>query len=605
MEKLGTGEAGERVRGTLIGRDFAETSVVGLEPYMGPVAESVDLMWGNDFDGAEGVVAEGINAAPRFRFAHATSQLLRAFVSGDVDALIGAAAGMNDVASFAHQFAGGKKAGTGKDKEADGRLRDLAKAMGKDQSEEEEGEEHVMVQNALWDTLLVSAEAMLLEAMLLLNTGSKMSGGLALRKSWKKFKAIQAMVAASDVPVAEFVLNGINFGVGLFYFVVSLVPPGVISKVVKLLGFSGDRVLGLALMRSVFDSNMGRAGFAAMILCFSLLSLPRGFVDHSDPDVYGPVHEVLDAIQARYPKGALFFLFRGQLLRKEGDATAAADAVATAIAYTREAGVDAPCTHLYELANSHYHALNWVAAVDAYEDVIVAPAKFGMRGMAALARAAAMVAAPDDAFSPDQISAALARVPEVATAGSKSNYDNAAVLMAAKYGSCPPEFLPLLPIELLFYKHDIAHLSQDQALSVLDMLFAASSPIGLDLTVEGLTAGSPSPPGKTDPLYPFFGTFLLVAGALHRVAGHTEAAIAVFDALIAIPSKALCNEEKGTVAYALSERSELFYHDNEYDSAATCVKSARKLKSSYFFSFILTRRLATAREQLANLGASA
>ncbi|KNC46369.1 uncharacterized protein AMSG_02821 [Thecamonas trahens ATCC 50062] len=485
---------------------------------------------------------------------------------------------MADVSAFATAFGSPGSGKTKKAAAAKQRLAGLAKAMETNSG----GDVVVALRNAAWDTRLVAAEAKLLEAMLLLNIGSKISGSLALRKSWKAFTAIQTDIRASSLPISQFVANGVNFGVGLFFFVVSLVPPGLVAKVLKMLGFRGDRALGLGLVRGVSDSGMGRSGFAAMILLFSMLYLPRGF--DRDDGTLDDASDVLDGIQARYPNAALFLLFRGQLLRKTGRAADASDAVEEAIAQTRAANIAAPCTLLYELANTHFHALAWSRAATAYDDVLAADGEFGMRGMSALSIAACIaMTAPQDC---DGFRAALERVAAVATP--KSRYDDAATCLASRY-LAHPLLAPLLATELLFFKHDLAHLAADQAQPLLHRLTAA--PMGVDFDALARTADNSLA----------FAPLVLCVAALRRRVGDTAGARTALDVLIAAEPE-LARSERTYLAFALSERAEIAHAAGDLDAAGVDVARARKLKD-YLFSFILTRRLRVCEAALAEAAA--
>ena len=141
---------------------------------------------------------------------------------------------------------------------------------------------------------------------------SFVKGGYNLRKAWVTLKdAFEALKLqersnfASDLEVT----GCVNFGVGFFNFLVSLVPPSL-QFLVKLLGFEGDRAAALSQLTIAVESRCCKRIEAT----FCLFALRRYFTDDEEQADF-----LLDELLEDYPDSpmvlylcALMFRFKAQ-----------------------------------------------------------------------------------------------------------------------------------------------------------------------------------------------------------------------------------------------------------------------------------------------------
>jgi hypothetical protein len=131
-----------------------------------------------------------------------------------------------------------------------------------------------------------------------------------LRRSWKLYEALQAEVDSAridDVTVDPAVYHAVLFGVGFFYFLVSIVRtapasalharcaawathpivwvcadgqvPGTFLTVLEALGFKADRDKGMLMLHTVHTHGGVRAPIAALILLANYLFIPRALTN--------------------------------------------------------------------------------------------------------------------------------------------------------------------------------------------------------------------------------------------------------------------------------------------------------------------------------------
>ena len=78
-------------------------------------------------------------------------------------------------------------------------------------------------------------DALLALAVLQLRTSSKLKGALNMRKSYKQFEQCQRDFDAGKLRESPELARCLRFGVGLFYFALSIIP-GNLVKVIELVG---------------------------------------------------------------------------------------------------------------------------------------------------------------------------------------------------------------------------------------------------------------------------------------------------------------------------------------------------------------------------------
>lgn len=117
--------------------------------------------------------------------------------------------------------------------------------------------------------------------------------GLAVRSGWKLYQRCHRTIVEQRITDPEVVAGAPRraasvrartalltvatatyFGVGVFNVVISILPP-VVLRLVQVLGFSGDRELGLRLLRECLSLNAIRSPIAAFALLFYHVVLVR------------------------------------------------------------------------------------------------------------------------------------------------------------------------------------------------------------------------------------------------------------------------------------------------------------------------------------------
>jgi hypothetical protein len=182
------------------------------------------------------------------------------------------------------------------------------------------------------------ADILLFRAVLQVVGGSEMKGAFNLRKAWKIYSKvrdeidrIKADAGKSDIHKSDLssssysrwslggailrrgsignmvgfggnrnhiqegssaTLDGINynveiypdiedcleFGIGVFYFIVSIVP-GSFQSVLKAIGFNADREQSIQMLENCYSRGGVRAPFSALFLLVNYLFLSRGLAD--------------------------------------------------------------------------------------------------------------------------------------------------------------------------------------------------------------------------------------------------------------------------------------------------------------------------------------
>jgi hypothetical protein len=118
----------------------------------------------------------------------------------------------------------------------------------------------------------------------------------------------------------ELVIVGVNFGVGIFKLVLSMLPPRAL-KVLSTLGFKGDRQQGLSLLRKAVaaDSEL-HTPFAALALLgyHTGLCTLASFTPALDTYL-AEATEIIQKMRERYPNGSLWRLMEGKLYRTKAN----------------------------------------------------------------------------------------------------------------------------------------------------------------------------------------------------------------------------------------------------------------------------------------------
>eukprot|EP00727_Mastigamoeba_balamuthi_P010735 m51a1_g6284 hypothetical protein (305) ;mRNA; r:235034-240904 len=167
------------------------------------------------------------------------------------------------------------------------------------------------------DARVVLGDALMMGAVLRVLRGARLKGVLQLRKAWKVYEGAQDKFkgAAPDSLPSE-LSHSLKFGVGLFYFIMSIIPSKFL-RLAQLAGFRADRAEGLRLLRDVAGKSEIRGPMAMAVLLFNDLIVPRGLADVSQ--YVREADAVVRQALARYPRGTVWQVMASHCARKQLD----------------------------------------------------------------------------------------------------------------------------------------------------------------------------------------------------------------------------------------------------------------------------------------------
>ena len=170
----------------------------------------------------------------------------------------------------------------------------------------------------LAEAMAHEAHAYMILAMILIMAESFVKGAYYTRKSWKCWETTQKVVDdlnALSSPPSEQLAAFVSFGVGFFFFGISLVPANL-EFIVKILGFQGDRERASKLLRNSKDvKSCGKSVESSLML----YALQFWF---SDGREMAPV--VLRELQEQLPDSPLIAFMSGwQAMITDHDSDAA------------------------------------------------------------------------------------------------------------------------------------------------------------------------------------------------------------------------------------------------------------------------------------------
>ncbi|EFA85319.1 hypothetical protein PPL_02320 [Heterostelium album PN500] len=158
---------------------------------------------------------------------------------------------------------------------------------------------------------LVYAETMVMKGIIEFKAQNNIKAGMSFRKSWKQFyQAFEQVVQLpTTFPAYQHLVSLAYYGVGIFHFLVSVVPPQYVW-LVEGIGFKANRMEGLKEIKLSADVTTGIRSVMAKC-CYTLL---YAFF-FEDFEAAAPT---LKDLLERYPDGAMINYMSGAILRKQG-----------------------------------------------------------------------------------------------------------------------------------------------------------------------------------------------------------------------------------------------------------------------------------------------
>ncbi|KAF2075204.1 hypothetical protein CYY_003509 [Polysphondylium violaceum] len=157
---------------------------------------------------------------------------------------------------------------------------------------------------------LIYAETMVMKGVIEFKAQNVLKAGIALRKSWKQYyQAFEiAQTLPTTFPIYNHIMSLAYYGVGIFHFLVSVVPPQYMM-LVEGIGFKGNRMEGLKELKVSSDSNGIRSVMSKIVIVLLDVFF---FEDYKKPE------PLLQSLVDAYPNGALVHYMSGAILRKQG-----------------------------------------------------------------------------------------------------------------------------------------------------------------------------------------------------------------------------------------------------------------------------------------------
>ncbi|KAF9576752.1 hypothetical protein EC968_005525 [Mortierella alpina] len=175
-------------------------------------------------------------------------------------------------------------------------------------------------------------------------------------------KAVEDFKTA--VRVLEDVEDYLHYGLGLFFFIVSVVPKSLLPAL-KTIGLQSNHEQGIKHLETVFTRKNGRAPFAALFLLINYLFLPRGM---DDPKIsLGRAGEIISECLKNSPNGSSYLLMACHHARKTGSMIPAALNHITRGIQTCEAAGIPSINYRFELGLTFFINQEFGKAADIFE----------------------------------------------------------------------------------------------------------------------------------------------------------------------------------------------------------------------------------------------
>eukprot|EP00047_Mylnosiga_fluctuans_P015604 m.47850 g.47850 ORF g.47850 m.47850 type:complete len:556 (+) comp6003_c0_seq3:129-1796(+) len=174
--------------------------------------------------------------------------------------------------------------------------------------------QHVHYDVMLAECKLLSSCLLFLEESLL----DKLKAGWSMRSAWQQYHHIEKENprAQPDQPdhLDPETRSGIDFGVGVFNLVCSILPPRV-QRIISIFGFPSDREHALRSLAAVHGSDTVRSPVGSLALLLHHVGLQSSFGMGNTTRFIAEAEAMLAHCMTLYPDGALFLLMQGRLRR--------------------------------------------------------------------------------------------------------------------------------------------------------------------------------------------------------------------------------------------------------------------------------------------------
>eukprot|EP00026_Physarum_polycephalum_P005662 Phypoly_transcript_05697.p1 GENE.Phypoly_transcript_05697~~Phypoly_transcript_05697.p1 ORF type:complete len:578 (+),score=105.71 Phypoly_transcript_05697:142-1875(+) len=312
------------------------------------VGAGVDLLWGNNFNEAEEVFQKKASSSPRHALHYGEVAFFRGILS---------------------ELTSDRQVAIGRFEAAIALAEDHAKALGNNMIPKGVEITPIEIPNYYLDAQIAAADGYTLLACLQVMEEARLKGFLNMRRAWKLYKEIISKAEKSGAdPIVQ---SSVKFGAGLFYFLISMIPPGMAQRAASLAGFSGgDKELGLQYLRECHNAKSLRSILSGLVVALNHVFLTIPFEEDGAPALIAEVHAITHEGLQKYPNGSLFHTFAAVANLEKNHTEHAIKHLTTAIDNSKTIVNANPPVFMRLIVNCYAMDLDWKKAGEVLEAII-------------------------------------------------------------------------------------------------------------------------------------------------------------------------------------------------------------------------------------------
>lgn len=318
----------------------------------------VTMFFRNEFQQSEDFLSLGKDSIPVFAVSHGVITMLKALMTFDEQIKLQAMARLNHAEALSCKLAG-----------YDG----FFAGIGKKFSSVFSGKKQLLTKEQL-EARISIAEAQFAKSLLCFldeSVSGFVRGSMGMRRAWQSYNQCSKGISENEhLHLTPSDKDGVSFGLGVFNLVLGILPPRVL-RIVKLLGFGGDRDEGLKHLHTCMEAAGVRSVLAVVallayhVLVPSFFSLPQAMRYH-----ILQAEAIIQKAIVEYPGSAFLTFLQGRHERLKQNLPGSLEALSRSLSVVRKgSGADWVqfadlCT--YELAWTLAQMQKWDEAADTF-----------------------------------------------------------------------------------------------------------------------------------------------------------------------------------------------------------------------------------------------
>jgi len=202
---------------------------------------------------------------------------------------------------------------------------------------------------------------------------NRLRGAMTLRKGWKIYEStLQQFPIEGNSFCNLSIISSLKFGSGLFFTLVSMIPPGFAQKAASWIGFRGDKKMGLQYLRQCHSSASLRSHFAGVIIALNNLVLNPPIHRISNAPYIEEAENIVSQGTSCYSKGSLFQVTGALCAMEQNHIDQAIIFLETAITNCNHL-CDCPPIFFRVLSNCYMMRFDWEKAISVLEKLVAEP----------------------------------------------------------------------------------------------------------------------------------------------------------------------------------------------------------------------------------------